>query len=222
MIYKRRFKENIPKTQLLTKMDKWFKIYNKKLWSNELPKPIFLVKTLKNKVGLFDPNDFSLLLSNFYDLTEEQYLSVFIHEMIHLYQLHKYDFVDHGRVFIREVDRVNTILPFEVKTKESAYIINYGKSEGKLVGVMLEKDGSGAGVVTFRLDFFKSNYDKIKNVFKTHIGYQANVLVMGVSDHPKLQTYKTKRSLSRIDIHDLNMSYFDDIYNSIKDLEDLK
>lgn len=222
-IYESRFKENVSKSELLSKMKKWFRLYNSKLYNNSLPMPSFQVKTLKNKVGLYILDSRIILLSDFYDLTEEQYESIFVHEMIHLYQHITYEVVDHGKVFKRELDRVNRIVPFEVKAKESAYNVSYGQDKGKSVGVVLEKDGLGNSVITFNLEFFlnRSNYNEIKNTMKKHLSREALVLVMGISSHPKLQTYKTKRSLRRLELYEISDKDFSAVYDSIQNMEDL-
>ena len=68
-IYESIFKENVSKSELLSKMKEWFRLYNSKLYNNSLPMPSFQVKTLKNKVGLYTLDSKTILLSDFYDLT---------------------------------------------------------------------------------------------------------------------------------------------------------
>jgi hypothetical protein len=220
--YKPILRENISKPELLKKMPVWFRKYNKQLWNDELSTPIFQVKPRKNMVGLYSPQDKTILLSNFYDLTEEQYESVFVHEMVHLYQHEFFNIVDHGRTFNKELNRINRILPFEVKPKESAYEIEYGQDTSKKVGVVLGKDRHGSFVVTFKLDFFldQSNQAEIEKIIKQNFK-TADILVMGVSDHQKLQTFKIKRSLRSLDIYNLADKYFDDIYKSIEDKKEI-
>ena len=219
--YERRFDENISKIDLLRKMPKWFDLYNSKLWGGQIPKTSFEVKTLKNIVGLFTPKTNTILLSNFYELTEEQYLSVFIHEMIHAYQLYTNNNVAHDRFFNQELHRINKLVPFEVKPKESAYNVEYGQDFSKQLGVVLEKDKGGNSIITFNLDFFTKSYMKIRSVIKQHLSYGASILVMGISEHKNLQTYKTKRSLSRLEVYEISNEHFEIIYNSLDKIDNL-
>ena len=210
------------KSALLRIMPVWFKKYNKQLWNNQLSAPLLQVKTLKNKVGLYSPKDKSITLSDFYGLSEEQFISVFIHEMIHLYQDEFYDVVDHGRTFNQELVRINRLLPFEIKKTENAYEAEYGQDAGKDVGVVLGKDDKGSFIVTFRLDFFlnQSNRSTIEKVIKQN--FRSAIIVTGISNHPKLQTFKTKRSLRSLEVYDLADKYYNDIYDSIQNKKWIK
>ncbi len=97
-----------------------FRIFNARYFDGSLPEPRFHVGHSRTRLGTMSCKrksrwghtqlyDFTIGLSNFYDQTEYQFLSVLLHEMIHLSIAHSgvRDTAPHGVVFRGMMERLN-------------------------------------------------------------------------------------------------------------------
>ena len=212
--------QTIDLSYLLKNIPIWFKFYNNMLWDNKLKTPLFEVKKLKNIGGLFYPETKTILISNFYDKTEDGYKETLIHEMIHLYidQFDIHDRADHGSKFKSEMFRVNSKLPSTIQIDIKSKVGDlYTNKQSKRFGVLMDKDSSGIGITVFDVKIFRNNYDHIKKIAMKHLVKPNSEVTLGISNHPKLLSFKVKRSLKSIESYDLSKDNYNDI---IKDLED--
>ncbi|MCD8210691.1 MAG: SprT-like domain-containing protein [Prevotella sp.] len=99
----------------------WFEDFNKRYFSEELPLPNFATGKSRTRLGslswrvnsrLFfkSTRDYTLRVSNFYDMKEKDFKNVLLHEMIHLYIVSKgiKDSSPHGERFISTMRRINS------------------------------------------------------------------------------------------------------------------
>ena len=217
--------ERISDSDLLSKMNDWFHYYNDLLWNNELKKPSFGLLKSKVNAGLYEPSKETIRLNNFYDMEEKQLESVFVHEMIHLYQHQKYNIVDHGRTFNSELRRVNSMLPIEIKRKEADYnlIMDAGSVSNTKFGVVVEHDRGGSGVAVFKLDYFIKNRQEIDSIVKKNyrnLG-SPDILFSGIVDNIDLARFKIKRSMASFAFYTIQESVYSAIVEDIEDRKDL-
>lgn len=99
-------------------MREMFLTYNRDYFNNSLKEPIFEVVTLKSKLGECSwknirgggRKDYKIRLSDYFQLTEKDYRTIMLHEMIHLF-IRQHDIKDtrthHGKVFYKWVNFLN-------------------------------------------------------------------------------------------------------------------
>lgn len=98
----------------------WFAGFNVRYFDGELPEPRFAVGRSRTRLGsmswkvrrrlLFRSScDYTIRVSNFYDVDERSFKNVLLHEMIHLYIVSKRikDTAPHGVVFRDVMRRIN-------------------------------------------------------------------------------------------------------------------
>lgn len=99
---------------------KWFDTFNRQYFDGTLPAPRFHIGHSRTRLGTLSFKrkttlgrtqlyDFSLGMSNYYDQTEHQFLSVLLHEMIHLSiaAAGLKDTSPHGMIFRGMMSRLN-------------------------------------------------------------------------------------------------------------------
>ncbi len=99
----------------------WFGDFNKKYFSEELPLPNFATGKSRTRLGSLSwrvthrwlsksIRDYTIRVSNFYDLQEGDFKNILLHEMIHLYIVSKgiKDSSPHGKRFISTMRRINS------------------------------------------------------------------------------------------------------------------
>lgn len=101
-------------------MKNWFLRFNKDYFEGQLPLPRLRLSQSRTRMGSmsckrkyhlgkYRLTDFTIHLSNYYDLTERQFQNVLLHEMIH-YMIAYIGFKDtsaHGIIFRRMMDYLN-------------------------------------------------------------------------------------------------------------------
>lgn len=98
----------------------WFAVFNRRYFESMLSEPKFAVGKSRTRLGalswkthrklLFGVKcDYTIRLSNYYDVEERDFKNVLLHEMIHLYieSQHVKDTSSHGVVFRRMMRTIN-------------------------------------------------------------------------------------------------------------------
>lgn len=100
----------------------WFSCFNTEYFDGRLPEPRLLVSRARTLMGQFrckkirkgwlrgsQLTDFTIQVSDFYDLSERDYQQTLLHEMIHYYIAYTSvrDTSAHGRLFRQEAARIN-------------------------------------------------------------------------------------------------------------------
>jgi len=98
----------------------WFAVFNQRYFEGKLSEPKFAVGKSRTRLGslswkthrklLFGVKcDYTIRLSNYYDVEERDFKNVLLHEMIHLYIESQYvkDTSSHGVVFRRMMRTIN-------------------------------------------------------------------------------------------------------------------
>lgn len=101
-------------------LKRWFVELNRRFFSGELPLPRFTVGNSRTmlgslrwkvrRIGLKErQTDYVIRISNYYDVSEDEFRNVLLHEMIHYYIAVKgiKDTAPHGVAFRRIMNRVN-------------------------------------------------------------------------------------------------------------------
>jgi hypothetical protein len=99
-------------------IEKAFEKYNNKYFKSKLPTPIFKISREKNCLGRFSVvkssllgtiKSMTLIVSNFYDLSERDFDDTIIHEMIHEYIFVNgiQDTNDHGIYWLAKAKEIN-------------------------------------------------------------------------------------------------------------------
>lgn len=98
----------------------WFAVFNQRYFKSKLTEPQFTVGHSRTRLGslswkirrtgfLHTKNNYTIRLSNYYDVDERSFKSVLLHEMIHLYieSQHIKDTSSHGVMFRRIMAYIN-------------------------------------------------------------------------------------------------------------------
>lgn len=102
-------------------MAAWFDEFNRNYFDNSLPVPRLSCGKSRTRLGTMSCRrqrtpagwrsyDYSIRLSTYYELSEQELRTVLLHEMIHYYIAYKgiCDNAPHGRVFRTIMDKLNT------------------------------------------------------------------------------------------------------------------
>lgn len=122
--------------------------YNKLIFNNQLPRPTLLLSDRKRGVGLtkcktmVNPDgkkrnyDFSISISTYWDLPEEEYIDTLVHEMIHYYIAYHNieDNAMHGKVFMKMMNEITLKhgIKISVNFTPTEEIISSGKGRERL------------------------------------------------------------------------------------------
>lgn len=101
-------------------LKEWFSIFNEKYFNGELPEPSLAVGNSRTRLGsmswktrkrLFSKSadNYTIRISNRFDMPEANFKSVLLHEMIHLFIVSKNikDSSAHGNEFKRKMNSIN-------------------------------------------------------------------------------------------------------------------
>ncbi len=101
-------------------LEAWFAEFNANYFGNELPTPVFSVGNSRTRLGslswethrrLFSKtvSNYTMRISNYFNVTEFDFKNVLLHEMIHLYIVSKgiKDTSPHGMVFCKMMRKIN-------------------------------------------------------------------------------------------------------------------
>ena len=101
-------------------LQRGFEYYNKHIFGNQLPTPKLKISNSKTRLGQLSYKrkigketeelyDFTLSISNYYQLTDDEVNDIIIHEMIHYFIAHKRlkDTSQHGIIFRKMMDKIN-------------------------------------------------------------------------------------------------------------------
>lgn len=104
----------------VNQLEEWFSLYNKRYFNGELPTPVLAVGNSRTRLGsmswrtrrrLFSrtTDGYTIRISNRFDLSEEQFQDILLHEMIHLCIVFKKikDSSAHGIEFQRMMKSIN-------------------------------------------------------------------------------------------------------------------
>ncbi len=104
------------------KLREWFGQFNTRYFGGELPEPRFMVNKARRLMGQFscrrvrkglfrgyETVGYTIKISEYYDLSEHEYQSTLLHEMIHYYIMYKHakDSSAHGKLFRQWMQRLN-------------------------------------------------------------------------------------------------------------------
>lgn len=105
----------------VNQLKEWFSVFNERYFGNELPEPSFAVGNSRTRLGSMSwrtkrrifyksAYDYTIRISNYFDMTEKLYKSVLLHEMIHLRIVSKRikDTSAHGVEFRRMMKSINS------------------------------------------------------------------------------------------------------------------
>jgi predicted metallopeptidase len=143
-------------------------------------------------------------VSDFYDMSRQQYLDVLAHEMIHVWleQSGVNERDAHGPRFLAKVRELNERFPdFDIKKSENAegYSVTAGK-KSKEYGAVVFKDGDKYSVVVAdarAVSDERAVDDFIEGIRKHALrGFSRLEVKMYLSRNPELAKFKVKRSLS--------------------------
>lgn len=115
-------------TQLIEKL---YREYNKKYFNDELPTCSFCIHRSFRTLGFFtcrkrycEPRKFykmNISVTNCYDFTENELKYILLHEMLHVFLIHKNSIVegnvDHGKIFIKTMKEFNKKHNLEIEVE---------------------------------------------------------------------------------------------------------
>jgi hypothetical protein len=118
-------------------------------------------------------------ISNFYEMTEDQFLDTMVHEMIHVYivQYAKVNEKGHGRLFHKLMDQANKIGYHIAVTEEiSNVVVDKDKKVKPLyIPVIFVKDAHGRNIKTLFALVRNLDTDTDLKVFNTRLKYNFNM-----------------------------------------------
>lgn len=114
-------------------MAEWFEIFNRDYFGGSLPMPRLALSKSKTRLGTMTCkcknvfgrkrfSDFSISVSNFYDIEENEFKNVLLHEMIHYYISYNgiKDTSSHGEAFRRIMNTLNSEHGWNIRISTSA------------------------------------------------------------------------------------------------------
>jgi hypothetical protein len=161
----------------------------------------------KNKLGVmaYDENGNIqyVAISDFYNITHQQYLDVLAHEMIHVWleQLGVREKDPHGSKFIAKVNELNARFPkFNIKKTENAADYTVANSKANEYGaVIFEEENSTYSIVVVNKSAINDvAIDEFLTGIKKYALHKFRSLTIDIykSSDPELTKFKIKRSLS--------------------------
>jgi hypothetical protein len=191
-----------------------YDMLNDLIFDGKLPKiPLRWMRT-KYKLGVTAISEDGIEyvgISEFYEISRRKYLDVLAHEMIHVYMhvnnIHEKD--PHGPKFRSIMSDINSKHPdFNIVKSDNAKDFNVQQSDKPLKShgaLIFDEDGKySLVVVQERVVNDTQALDKFVDSLKNYVSSPSNVfskinkLVIKtyISDHPELEKFKVKRSLS--------------------------
>lgn len=136
----------------------WFGQFNIRYFGGELPEPRFVVNKAKRLLGQFscrrvrkgffrgyETVGYTIKISEYYDLSEHEYQSTLLHEMIHYYIMftRAKDSSAHGRLFRQWMQRLNQDgWDITISAKTDGFAIREKVADAQYLLLLLEtKDG---------------------------------------------------------------------------------
>ncbi len=135
-----------------------FAVFNARYFGGLLPEPLFRVNCARTVLGRFScrrvrrgllglrsSEEYTIAISRFYDLSERDVQTVLLHEMIHFHLCYRHmaDSSPHGKLFRREMERINADgWGISVRTSTKGWQPSAGKCRSKrCVVAMATADG---------------------------------------------------------------------------------
>lgn len=220
---------------------KEFDYINKMLFDNTVPMPPILGYMENRKMLGVVQSDIinrklvttSLLISNSYDLTIQQFRSVLAHECIHLIQnekqmIYKNSKVAHGSFFISKKDELNNkikalgleseINPI-VATEDPAEISTFSDDRFKKpVGFFVIHQDDKKLIMVVDLNVMITMKNEIINVINKN--YKDHTIEFLQSDNSILKKYKLVTKLTSYSIYGLSDSDYLSLKNDSKEIDD--
>jgi hypothetical protein len=229
--------EPLNEAQLRYDINKKYDYYNKLLFDNKLPNnfPLRFSRTKKaggaviteywtkgrgraKRISSWEIKE--LYLSTFFLRTEEQLDSILVHEMIHVWltinEMHEgYNVKLHGAEFVSKMGELQSKVPFKISlydTPDMRGDVNHN-AKMKPVGVVKTLiNGKPDSIVIFTEKTLRANLEKLKDILIKNLDNGIEV-IFGTSQHPTLEQFTIKRSVSKFALYNLN----DELYDNIKD-----
>jgi hypothetical protein len=228
--------EPLNETQLKYDIKKRYDYFNSKLFEGKLPTDFKLRFSRSKKVGgsviteywvkgrgaykrVTDWRIKELILSTFHLRTDEQLDSILVHEMIHVWltvngKHEGYNVKLHGPEFVAKMGELQSKVPFKISlydTPDMRGDVNH-KAKMKALGVVMTlADGKPDSIIVFTEKTLRDNLEKLKDILIKNLGTGIDIM-LGTSQHPSLEQFTIKRSISKMSLYKLS----DDMYDNIK------
>lgn len=171
-------------TVTLAYLKEMFAAFNAECFGDELPVPVLKVgrartmlgslkyRKRRSLLGHLRCSDFTLTVSSFYDLPQEELDDTILHEMIHLFiaSRNMRDDAPHGRLFRRKMDELNSRFGRHITVSHRGRLEKaaHGRSQN-IIAVVQMQDGSVGVMRPSRTRIFEISralhiYYKVKSV----------------------------------------------------------
>ena len=169
-----------------------------------------------------------LFLSSFFLRTEEQIDSILVHEMIHVWLtvngMHEgYNVKYHGPEFVAKMGELQSKVPFKISLYDTPDMRGDVDSTVKteLGVVMTLVDDIPDSIIVFTKDTLNKNIEKLKDILKKNLD-KGTEIIFGTSNHPEIQQFTVKRTLSKMSLYVLKSEMYDNIKSSFNEFERFK
>jgi hypothetical protein len=235
--------EPLNEAQLKYDIKKRYDYFNTKLFSGKLPTDFKLRFSRSKKAGgsviteywvkgrgaykrVTDWKIKELFLSTFHLRTDEQLDSILVHEMIHVWLtvngMHEgYNVKLHGAEFVSKMGELQSKVPFQISlydTPDMRGDVNH-KAKMKALGVVMTLvGGKPDSIIVFTEKTLKENVEKLKDILIKNLGTGIDIM-FGTSQHPSLEQFTIKRSISKMSLYRLSDDLYDNIKSDFTELE---
>jgi len=225
-------------TELLAKVSKWFMEFNHTLFNNELPSIKLETENSKKRAGSYHSYTYtkkingksvvtgfehiSIKLSTFFEFSDENYKSILVHEMIHMWMREQgynegHDVKVHGKEFMAKLNALNKKVPFVItKSEDGANFVVAGSDKAE-VGVWISIHNQiEHGVVLFTSKFYKTNHESLMKFAERHSGAE---FFLGLSTNKDLHRFPIKRSLTKVAMYSITPEFYQNIRTELTQLK---
>jgi len=215
--------------------------FNKLLFNDELPDinlrygiskriggsaKAIAMKKKSNSITRYNPNagvesikPTEIMISTFWDLDEDSFNGIFVHEMIHIYLYSKgiaYTSGNdrgHGTEFIQKLKELQKKVSFTIPETEVMDVRMSQDLQQKMFDIVLVDKPGWIGVVVFNGGYFDKGLDEVKQYYERVNAYtKHNELLLVRSDHPSLLQYRINRKMKRqMASQEMDKKIFDEI-----------
>lgn len=188
--------------------------FNKKYFEGKLPLPskISMSKRLTRATGITkytiqrdtrktNPESLQIMISDLYQMSEEQIIEVLLHEMIHVWvafveNLPEYG---HGTIFLNKLKEVSAKSGIEIPISHDSSKLQIQRQSKDPFIVMLFEYGENKSISVMSLNHWKKNQEQFIQWIKVHSTDRIKVSVYK-SDSPELIKYPKTLKLKRFNL----------------------